>query len=201
MKDTLQKLFGLVLSLCITVCGVSCVCAQGAPVKRAVVIIAQDGFQDDEFLRPVEALEGDDIEVVVASTVLSEAKGVNGTKVKPDMLVKDIKVDEFDAIVFIGGQGAVQYLADPIAHALAQDALAKNKIVGAICIAPVILTNAGILKGKNATVHPSQADKLKNSGVNYTAKPVEQDGNLITADGPDSAKEFGETLSKALQGA
>jgi protease I len=178
--------------------GVSGVLVQAATPKKAVLIIAQSNFQDDEFLRPKEILEASGIEVIVASTTLSQAIGMNGAGVKPDMLVKNIKVADFDAVVFIGGSGATQYLTDPLAHSIAQEAIAKNKIVGAICIAPVILTNAGILKGKKATVYPSEADKLKAGGVNYTGKPLEKDGLIITADGPKSAKEFGEEISRAL---
>jgi len=62
----------------------------------------------------------------------------------------------------------------------------------------VILTNAGILKGKKATAHPSEADKLRAGGVEYTGKSVEKDGNIITASGPTAAREFGAELAKAL---
>jgi protease I len=168
--------------------------------KKAVLIIAQENFQDDEFAKPRETLKARGISVTVASTKLEEATGTNGMQVKPDMLLKDVSAEDFDAIVFIGGPGAAQYLDDPVAHKLAQDAVVKNRIVGGICLAPVILTNAGILKGKKATVYPSEADKLKSAGVDYTAKPVEKDGKIITADGPGSAGEFGEALANALEG-
>ncbi|MFA5117505.1 MAG: DJ-1/PfpI family protein [Candidatus Omnitrophota bacterium] len=172
--------------------------AQGT--KKAVFIIAQENFQDDEFAKPLEALKARGISVTVASTKLQEATGTGGMKAKPDMLLKDVAAEDFDAIVFIGGPGAAQYLDDPVAHKLAQDGVAQNKIVGGICLAPVILTNAGILKGKKATVYPSEADKLKSAGVDYTAQPVEKDGKIITADGPGSAGDFGEALAYALEG-
>jgi protease I len=74
----------------------------------------------------------------------------------------------------------------------------KEKIVGAICIAPVTLANAGILTGKKATVFESETKKLKDKGANCTRKNVERDGKTITANGPKAAKEFGETIAKAL---
>jgi protease I len=81
-----------------------------------------------------------------------------------------------------------------------QDTVAAKKPLGAICLAPRILTSAGVLTGKKATVYPTEGDKLKEAGVNYTANPVEIDGDIITADGPDSAKGFGEALAAALKG-
>ena len=190
---------GIFLFLCMLLSGWVCSYAQ-KPIsgKKAVFLIAAKDFQDDEFSQPLEVLKGKGVAVTVASTTLSEATGMNGAKVTPNALLKDIKADDFDAVVFIGGSGAMQYLDDPLAHKLAQEAVAKNKIVGAICIAPLILANAGVLSGKNATCYPTEGEKLKGSGVNYSAKPVEVEGNIITADGPKSAKDFGEELAKAL---
>ncbi|MFA5362638.1 MAG: DJ-1/PfpI family protein [Candidatus Omnitrophota bacterium] len=167
--------------------------------KKAVMLIAQDGFQDDEFFRPKEVLEKNGIAVTVASSSLAEAKGMNGGKFTPQVLLSGVKAGDFDAVIFIGGSGAAQYLDDPQAHNLAQDAAVQGKIVGAICIASRILVNAGVLKGKRATVYPTEGDKLKAAGVIYTAMPVEIDGKIITADGPDSAVRFGEEIVKALK--
>ncbi len=209
----MKRFFCIVLALTMVAAAMGCrttafwlvavglpnVFAQVQPAKKAVFIISQDNFQDDEFAMPLEVFKSNSISVTVASTTLGEATGMNGAKVKPDVLLKDVKADDFDAIVFIGGSGAAQYLDDPIAHKLAQDAVLKNKILGGICLAPVILANAGVLKGKSATVYSTEGDKLKTCGVTYTGKPVEKDGNIITADGPHSAKEFGEALVKSLK--
>lgn len=74
----------------------------------------------------------------------------------------------------------------------------KGKIIGAICLAPSILARAGILKGKIATVFPSEANTLKNYSAICTRASVEQDGLIITADGPGSARKFGELLVKTI---
>ncbi|HBG61676.1 MAG TPA: DJ-1 family protein [Candidatus Omnitrophica bacterium] len=167
--------------------------------KKAVFIIASENFQDDEFAQPLAVLEDNGVSVTVASTTTEEVTGMNGAKTTPDVLLSTIKADDFDAVVFIGGSGAAQYIDDPMAHKLAQDAIEQNKVLGAICLAPRILASAGVLTGKNATVYPTEGEKLKEAGVNYTANPVEQDGNIITADGPSSAKEFGEALVGLLK--
>lgn len=192
MKFKKTLIFGLIFALCI-----SCVLAQEA-VKKAVMIIAQNNFQDDEFLRPKAVLEENGIDVTVASTSLDEATGMLGAKVKPDILVDEVDVNNFDIIVFVGGSGATQYLDDPMAHEIARDGIRANRIVAAICIAPVILANAGILEGKQATVWPSEGDRIEAKGADYTGRPVEIDGNIITSSGPAAAVEFGEEIIKAL---
>ena len=168
-------------------------------MKKVVMVIAQDDFRDEELLEPKEILERNGIEVKIASTTLNQVKGVLGAKVTPDILITDINIKDFDAIVFVGGGGASQYWDDPVAHKLAQDAINTNRIVAAICIAPVTLARAGILKGKRATVFSSEAGQLKANGVDYTGKAVEKDGNIITASGPTQALEFGAELAKALK--
>jgi protease I len=167
-------------------------------MKKVVMVIASKDFRDEELFQPREILGKNGIEVKVASTTLEEVKGVLDGKVKPDLLMKDIRLEDFDALVFIGGAGATQYWNDPAAHALAQEAVASNKILAAICIAPVILGKAGVLKGKRATVWSTDAGQIKVSGAEYTGKNVERDGNIITAAGPFAAKQFAETLIQAL---
>ena len=107
-------------------------------------------------------------------------------------------VGDYDAVVFIGGSGAQQYLDDPLAQSIAEESVGQEKITAAICLAPVILANAGILEGKSATCYPTTSNSLTDAGVNYTANPVEKDGDIITADGPASARQFGEEILKAL---
>jgi protease I len=170
----------------------------GAGMKKVVMIIAQSGFRDEELLEPKEVLESKGVEVEVASTTQGYAQGVMGARVKPDLLVADLEAKDFDAVVFIGGAGASQYWDDPVAHRLAKDALAANRVLAAICIAPVTLAKAGLLKGRRATVWSSEAGQLKAAGANYTGKPVERDGNIITAAGPFAAREFGEEIARAI---
>ena len=192
---------GFSLLICILAVGVAWVLVQGeeSGMKKVVMIIAQDNFRDEELFQPKEILEQNGIEVKIASTSLNPAKGTLGGKAKVDILVQDIDIKNFAALIFVGGSGATQYWDDPLAHKLIKDALALDKVVAAICIAPVTLAKAGILKGRRATVFSSQAPLLKANGANYTGSGVEKDGKIITASGPAAAKEFGEEIVKALK--
>ena len=162
------------------------------------MIIAQNNFRDEELFEPKKILEDAGVEVKVASTSLNLARGALGATAKPDLLISEITAGDFDAVIFIGGGGANQYWKDPVAHKLATEAVNSNKIIAAICIAPVTLARAGLLKEKKATVWSSETGQLKIAGAIYTGKNVEKDGNIITASGPFAAKEFGEEIKKAL---
>ncbi len=170
----------------------------GMEMKKVVMIIAQNDFRDEEFLQPKKILEEAGIAVNVASRKTIEARGMLGARVKPDMTIQDIKAQDFDAIIFVGGSGASTYWDDALAHKIAKDAHTAGKIVAAICIAPVTLAKAGLLKNKKCTVWSSEAGKLKSAGANYTGGAVERDGNIITASGPQAAAQFGREIVKAL---
>jgi protease I len=183
-------------------CGLVAAVAMGgeAPLagKKAVFIIAPKNFRDEELQEPTALLREQGCTVTLACSSLEPAKGMLGAKVKPDILLKDLKVAEYDAVVFIGGSGSSVYFDDPTAHAIAKEAAAKEKILAAICIAPSTLARAGVLKGKRATAWASQEGDLTKYGARWSEEPAERDGKLITANGPKSARRFGEFLAKAL---
>jgi len=171
---------------------------QSAKGKKAVMIIASNNFRDEELLKPREVLEKNGVTVTVASSSLKEATGMLGAKVKPDILFTNINVAEYDTVIFVGGSGADEYWDNPTAHKIANDANSAKKVIGAICIAPVTLAKAGLLKNKKATTYSSTVKDIKSAGANYTGADVEKDGNIITASGPAVAQKFGEAIVKAL---
>jgi len=170
--------------------------------KKILMIIAPENFRDEEFLEPKKVFENHGLEVDVASKGVSEAKGMLGARAKVDLDIKDVNAEDYEAIVFVGGSGSSIYYNDELALNIAREAFEKGKIVAAICIAPGILANAGILKGKKATIWDSGSgeyiDILEKGGAQYTGNDVERDGNIITANGPHAAREFGEKILEAL---
>jgi len=167
--------------------------------KKVAMVIAEKDFRDEELLEPEALLADQGAIVTIASTTMEIVKGMQGEEVQPDMLVSEIKPEEWDAVVFVGGVGASQYWDDSTAHAIAKGTLDAGKILAAICIAPVTLANAGLLDGKKATCWQSEGEKLKARGAEYTGADVERDGKIITASGPKAAIAFGLKLSEALQ--
>jgi len=174
-------------------------------MKKALFIIAGKNFRDIEYFKPKEILESAGIEIKVASNIKAKEKaiGADGNEVKIDINLEDVKISDFDAIIFIGGPGAIQYLDNKESYRICHEAVSLNKILSAICIAPVILAKAGVLKNKNATVWANDLNKqpieiLTENGAKYLNQAVVVDGNIITANGPVAAEKFGEELKQKL---
>lgn len=167
--------------------------------KTVALIIAEKTFRDEEYQIPKNILETEGFKVLTVSTTRGKAVGRFGLEVKPDLLLDELRNCEPDALIFVGGGGSSQYFNDLTAHELARSVYTKGKIVGAICIAPVILAKAGLLKGKKATVFPDGQDELRLGGADYTGNQVEADGLLLTGAGPEAAENFALCLVKLLK--
>ncbi|HOJ15679.1 MAG: DJ-1/PfpI family protein [Caldisericia bacterium] len=167
--------------------------------KSVLMIIASNNFRDEEYLHPREVLENEGAKITIASSTKKEATGMLGTKVVPDILIDEVNIDDYDAVIFVGGSGANEYWENEKAHEIAKKAYEKSKVIGAICIAPVTLARAGLLKGKKATVYTSEIENIKKEGAIYTGNSVEVDGKIVTGNGPTAAKEFGEKIAELLK--
>lgn len=167
--------------------------------KKIVMIIGNRMFHDLEFLELKEIFKREQVHVTIASSSLSEAMGMgmHRLQVKPDIHIKDINIKDFDAIVFIGGPGAHEFSTNRRAHMIVRKTLEQRKILAAIHLAPEILANAGVLKGKKAVSYVSY--NIKNKGAIVTDKMVERDGNIITGRSQGTAKEFGEAIISAMR--
>ncbi len=169
--------------------------------KKVVMIIAPRDFRDEEFLVPKDVLEKAGVDVKVASTTKGKAKGALGAIVDVGITVDDIDPANYDAVVIIGGSGSQTYLWD---NKKVQEIVKKagnlGKTVSAICISPVVLARAGLLSGKKATVFRNNEtiSELKKAGANISGAPVEVDGKIITARGPEAAIEFGRKILDSI---
>jgi protease I len=173
--------------------------AKDLSTRKVLMVIAPRDFHDEELSTPKELFELKGVKVTVAAATSEAASGMYGAEIRPDIQLKDARAGDYDAIVFIGGNGADVYFNDADALGLAIEAQKQDKVVGAICIAPVILAKAGILEGKKATVSPFSAKDLKDAGATYTGENVQVDGKIITGKGPGAAEEFGRAILGALQ--
>jgi protease I len=171
-------------------------------MKKVAIIIASENFRDEEYFITKEVIEKKGIRV---ETVCDRTKAIGrfGGEAEADILINDLNIDNFDAIVFAGGSGAVKLLDNELSYDIARKALIMGKILAAICIAPTILAKAGVLKGKKATVWSSDMDKSAikiiqlNDGI-YERKSIVKDGNIITGENAEFAQEFGEAIVEEL---
>ncbi len=166
--------------------------------KKILMVIPTGGFRDEEYQWFRRACEARGFKVTVASTHLGVIRGLEGVAVKPDLLLDDVKYYDYDAIVFIGGEGARRYFDHEKALKLAKDA--KYKVLGATGNASVILANAGVLEGKRATAPSEVAGFLVAKGANFTGRPMEIDDKLVTTNGSLSVEYFANALIELLKG-
>jgi len=186
--------------------------------KKIAMIVAFRDFRDEEYFIPKQTLETAGAEIITVSTSLpshQNSKGISGSggfgkaigklggEAEINILIKDLKVADYDAILFIGGSGAANYIEDEVCHKIAREAVENNKVLGAICIAPAILAKAGVLDGKKATVWSSVMDKsavkiLEENGAIFQKNSVVADGKIVTGNGPDAAKGFAEKIIEII---
>lgn len=170
------------------------------------MIIAPENFRDEELLEPKSYFESKGYSVKIASTRKGECKGMLGAQVKAELALNDIKTNDYDVIIFVGGAGTPLVRKEKKAEEIAKEAVENGKVVAAICWAPTILAKAGVLRGKMATVWAGPdsefgmmtTDYLKKEGALYQKQPVVVDGKIITAEGPHAAKKFAEEIAKLL---
>jgi protease I len=172
--------------------------------RKIAIAIAYRNFRDEEYEVPHKIFEELGADVRTFSDELGVAQGVDGMEVSVDAKLVDLDVTEFDAIVFVGGPGTLEHLDVSESYQIAKDAITKNKILSAICVAPEILAKAGVLQGKKATVWTSSLNKdaqrvLEQNGAIYQSDSLVVDGKIITADGPEAAEEFANKIVDVLK--
>jgi len=171
------------------------------PPRNVLFVIAPDKFRDEELLHTRQVIEKAGMETLTVSTRTGPAKGMLGHVEQVDLTFDDVAGRNFDALVAVGGSGSPAALWDnPRLREMIQRHHALGKVVGAICLAGVALARAGILKGTQATVYKTDETlaAYRECGVNYAEQPVVASGNVITANGPAAAREFGQAIRDAV---
>lgn len=168
-------------------------------MKQVCVLLA-DGFEEVEALTAVDLLRRARVYVdTVSITDDYKVHGAHGINVQTEDLFEEVNFDEFDMIVLPGGMPGTTNLKNhqgvrQIVTAFVQ----AGKPVGAICAAPTILADLGILNGKRATCYPACEPDME--GAILTGAPVAVDGNIITSRGVGTAIDFALELITVLVG-
>ena len=171
---------------------------------KVLMVIAPKDFRYEELFEPMAVFESNGLKVDVVSTTKGECVGMLGNKITVEKTIYDVSPDDYVAIVIVGGIGSKQYLwNNERLLELVKEFYSQNKVVSAICLSPVVLARAWVLKGKKATVYPAPEaiEELKKAGAIYEDRGVVVDGNVITAKSPDYARLFGLEVFKAIENA
>ncbi|WAT18792.1 type 1 glutamine amidotransferase [Aurantiacibacter sp. MUD11] len=173
-------------------------------MAQRIMILATDGFEQSELEKPKANLEEAGFETVVVSPEDGEIRGFSnkewGDPVKVDLTVDEAEAAEFDALVLPGGQINPDILRmNDKAVQLVRDFNAADKPIAAICHAPWMLVEAGVVDGQSVTSWPSLRTDLQNAGGKVVDREVAVDGNLITSRNPDDIPAFSKALIEALE--
>ena len=167
--------------------------------KKAVLIVPAAQFADAEIFETQRILNEAGIASVVASSKIGALQGVYGGIAASEITLDKLQVEDYDAVVFIGGPGAADYFNNPVALGIVREASARSKVIAAISAAPMILSNAGVLRGMRATGLPQQREQMKKAGAQFTGLAVERDGQIITANDSSVAVQFARAIVTVLR--
>jgi protease I len=166
---------------------------------KRVAILATDGFEEDELLKPLHVLEAAGAQVDVVAPSGGWIKGWKhtdwGEEVAVDLDLRKARPEQYDALLLPGGViNADKLRVLPEAVAFVKHFAALQKPIGAICHASWVLIEAGAVRGRKMTSYPSLKTDLVNAGAEWVDERCIVDGMLVTSRKPDDLEAFEEQL-------
>lgn len=166
-----------------------------------VLVPLAEGCEELEAVTIIDLLRRAGIDVVAAGLKPGMVKASRGTQLMPDTTLDVALQDEYDMVVLPGGMPGAQHLKDDVRIiALVRKMAATGRYTAAICAAPTVLAEAGVLAGKTATGYPGFLDKMNLPDVTVSTEAVVRDGSVITSRGPGTAMDFALSLIEVLAG-
>lgn len=170
---------------------------------KKVAILATDGFEQDELLSPLEALQDANADTEIISPAEDEIKGWKytewGKKVKVDTPLSQAKPENYDALVLPGGVINPDHLRrDPKAVEFVKAFFQSGKPVAAICHGPQMLIEADVVRGRKLTSFASIKTDLKNAGAEWVDQKVVVDNGLVTSRSPDDLPAFNSKMIEEI---
>jgi protease I len=172
---------------------------------RKVAILAADMFERVELEEPRKALEDAGATTEIVSIHDGEIQGFDhfdpADTVKVDKTVEEVSPDDYDALLIPGGVGNPDQLrGDENAVAFVRGFHDAGKPIAAICHAPWVLVEAGVVRGKRLTSWPTLETDIRNAGGAWVDEEVVVDDNLVTSRKPDDIPAFNETMLELFAG-
>jgi protease I len=169
--------------------------------KSLLMVLAPEQFRDEELLIPKQQFEQAGYSVTLASTQAGVAKGMLGAEQPVEQTLTTVQPEDYQAVIVVGGYGSVLHLWNNTQlHQLLKAFDAQAKVLAAICLSSVVLAKAGLLSGQQASVWkmPESLEAFSQEGVTFSEAPVTAQGRFVTANGPEAAEAFAESVLAAL---
>ena len=167
-------------------------------MSRILVPLAE-GVEEMEAVIVIDTLRRAGFEVVSAGLKAGPLTASRGVRLIPDTTLDEVRAADFDALVLPGGKGVALLRKDAPVLAAVRTLHAAGRWVCAVCAAPLVLQEAGILGGRKVTCFPGVAEEL--TATRRLADRVVVDGNLITSQGAGTSLEFALEIVRQVGGA
>ena len=162
---------------------------------KRVAILATDGVEEVELMEPRRALDAAGAETTLVSPKTGTIKAWQHDQwhgqIRVDLALDDAREEDFDALMLPGGVMNPDHLrVNRTAVEFVRSFFAAGKPVAAICHAPWLLVEAGVVRGKTLTSWPSLKTDIQNAGGDWVNREVVNDEGLVTSRKPDDIPEF-----------
>lgn len=162
-----------------------------------IYMFLTDGFEEIEAFTPLDVLRRCGAEIKTVGVTSKTVIGSHDIKTEADILIDDVSKDDMEMVILPGGPGFGGLKTDKVFDII-NYAADNDKYIGAICAAPSVIGEMGLLKGKKATAFPGYEKYLL--GAEIISDKVACDGRYITAKGAGAASEFAFALAEVVCG-
>lgn len=163
---------------------------------KPVLFLMAPGFEEIELCAPVDIMRRMEIPVTLCGVQSRQVEGAHGITMQADILLVDVDSNQYSGVVLPGGAASWILRDTPGVLKLVREMQMQEKLVAAICAAPIALEAAGIINNRHITCYPAEdVTKDITSAASISEAPAVRDGNLITGRGPGAALEFGFSLA------
>ncbi len=155
-----------------------------------IYMFLAEGFEETEAIGALDVIRRAGIEIKTVAVSKNPVKGSHGVEIFADIDKTAVSFDDIDGIVLPGGMpGTTNLQKDEVVQSAIAYCCEKELIMAAICAAPMVFGDAGLLNGHRATCYPGFEEHL--TGAEYSPEYVVKSGNIITAKGAGAAMLFG----------
>lgn len=166
-------------------------------MKKKIAVLLADGFEETEAIVPSDVLVRLGCTVIHAGIRDRIVTGSHGFRIETACLLKDLNADELDAVFLPGGlPGATNLRDDASVIELIRKLRSADKIVSAICAAPIVLDRADIVGTRKVTGYPGSESMAEH--LSYTGNRAESDSGIVTGKGPGASFDFAFALAETL---
>ncbi|OPJ60850.1 DJ-1 family glyoxalase III [Clostridium oryzae] len=164
-------------------------------MKKVLIFLVED-FEEIEAITVVDVMRRAGVQCDMCSVSDEYVTGSHGITVKVDVIMDCVEARDYDVVILPGGPGTENLRKNVRILEFVKDFYMSGRLTAAICAAPAVFADAGIINGHKVTSYPSVQNELKNSI--YLEELVVEDGNLLTSRGPATSLPFSYAILKHL---